>query len=47
MPTFYDKLLQVPLLNLSVKGIDRLASWLGSSVAVATRQRNLAYMGAW
>ncbi len=25
MPTFYDKLLQVPLLNLSVKGIDRLA----------------------
>src|SRR2546423_4555425 len=25
MPTFYDKLLQVPLLNLSVKGIDRIA----------------------
>ena len=25
MPTFYDKLLQVPLLNLSVKGIDRVA----------------------
>src|SRR5207248_631398 len=23
MPTFYDKLLQVPLLNLSIKGIDR------------------------
>ncbi len=25
MPTFYDKLLQVPLLNLSIKGIDRMA----------------------
>jgi hypothetical protein len=25
MPTFYDKLLQVPLLNLSVKAIDRFA----------------------
>ena len=25
MPTFYDKLLQVPLLNLSVKAIDRAA----------------------
>jgi hypothetical protein len=45
MPTFYDKLLQVPLLNLTVKGIDRFASWVGSSIA--TRQRNLAYMGAW
>src|ERR1700722_11206006 len=30
MPTFYDKLLQVPLLNLSVKAIDRAARsrWL-------------------
>jgi hypothetical protein len=45
MPTFYDKLLQVPLLNLTVKGIDRFARWVGSSIA--TRQRNLAYMGAW
>src|SRR5204862_6723307 len=25
LPTFYDKLLQVPLLNLSVKGIDLAA----------------------
>ncbi|HLI85151.1 MAG TPA: hypothetical protein VKV17_14615 [Bryobacteraceae bacterium] len=47
MPTFYDKLIQVPLLNLSVKGIDRFSNWLGSSAAVATRRRNLAYMGAW
>src|SRR5262245_41859859 len=27
LPTFYDKLLQVPLLNLSVKWIDRVARW--------------------
>jgi hypothetical protein len=55
MPTFYDKLLQVPLLNLSVKGIDRAArsrllrrfdhSLLGRSLA--PHQRNLAYMGIW
>ncbi len=34
MPTFYDKLLQVPLLNLSIKGIDRLArsKWLVRSI---------------
>ena len=25
LPTFYDKLLQVPLLNLSIKSIDRAA----------------------
>jgi hypothetical protein len=48
MPTFYDKLLQVPLLNLSVKGIDRIASqtrFLGRSFT--PRQRNLAYMSIW
>ena len=48
MPTFYDKLLQVPLLNLSVKGIDRVAGQsvtLGRSLTV--RQRNLAYMSIW
>ena len=48
MPTFYDKLLQVPLLNLSVKGIDRIA---GQTVALGRwmvpRQRNLAYMSIW
>ena len=34
MPTFYDKLLQVPLLNLSIKGIDRVARsrWLRLSI---------------
>jgi hypothetical protein len=55
MPTFYDKLLQVPLLNLSITLIDRLArskalrvldpAALGRSLA--PRQRNLAYMSIW
>ena len=48
MPTFYDKLLQVPLLNLSAKWIDRIA---GQSFTLArsltARQRNLAYMAIW
>jgi hypothetical protein len=55
MPTFYDKLLQVPLLNLSVKAIDRAARsrWLrifdpaalGQSLVLW--QRNVAYMSIW
>ncbi|HEY7336137.1 MAG TPA: hypothetical protein VH639_14705 [Bryobacteraceae bacterium] len=55
MPTFYDKLLQVPLLNLSIKGIDRAArsrvlrrldpAALGR--ALTPRVRNLAYMSVW
>ncbi len=55
MPSFYDKLLQVPLLNLSVKGIDRLArskiltafdpAALGRSLI--PRRRNLSYMAVW
>jgi len=55
VPTFYDKLLQVPVLNVSVKLLDRLAH---SNVlkgleparigrALAPRQRNLAYMAVW
>jgi hypothetical protein len=55
LPTFYDKLLQVPLLNLSVKLIDRVAR---SSVlrrcdpaavgrSLAPRLRNAAYMSVW
>ena len=54
-PTFYDKLLQVPLLNLSVIVIDRAArsavlrrfdpAALGRSLAL--RRRHLAYMGVW
>jgi hypothetical protein len=42
LPTFYDKLLQVPLLNLSVKMIDRAAPF-----RLITTRRNLAYMGIW
>jgi hypothetical protein len=55
MPTFYDKLLQVPILNLSIKLIDRAArsnvlrrfdpATLGQSLA--PRQRYLAYMSIW
>ena len=54
-PTFYDKLLQVPLLNLSVIGIDRAVrsrflrrldpAALGRSLA--PRRRHLAYMAVW
>ena len=54
-PGFYDKLLQVPLLNLSVTLLDRLArspklraidpSALGR--ALAPRRRHLAWIGAW
>jgi len=55
MPGFYDKLLQVPLLNLSVKWIDALARWpalqgINPSAwgqALVGRRRHLAYMSAW
>jgi Na+-translocating ferredoxin:NAD+ oxidoreductase RnfD subunit len=55
MPTFYDKLLQVPLLNLSVKGIDGVARsrWLRAldpaalGRTLAPRSRNLAYISIW
>jgi hypothetical protein len=55
MPTFYDKLLQVPMLNLSILGIDRLvqSSWLrrfdpsGFAEWLAPRRRHLAYMSVW
>ena len=47
MPTFYDKLLQVPLLNLSVKGIDRIFSRVSFALPLAPRQRNLAWMSLW
>jgi hypothetical protein len=54
-PGFYDKLLQVPLLNLSVKLLDRLArspmleridptAWMR---AWAPRGRHLAYISVW
>jgi hypothetical protein len=55
MPTFYDKLLQVPLLNLSVKGLDwlarsRLLRGLGPEAlgrALAPYQRHLAFISIW
>jgi hypothetical protein len=55
LPTFYDKLLQVPLMNLSIKRIDR-AVRTGSLQAfdpaaigrsLAPRRRNLAYVLLW
>lgn len=55
LPTFYDKLLQVPLLNLSIQGIDRMArssalrgldpSRLAASMA--PHARRLAYVSIW
>jgi hypothetical protein len=55
MPTFYDKLLQVPFLNLSVRAIDRAvrSKWLRSldPAAIARTlipyQRHLAFMSIW
>ncbi len=53
-PTFYDKLLCVPLLNLAAPAIDRAVAAIGKP-PVLTRlgltgvlgARNLAHMGAW
>ena len=55
MPTFYDKLLPVPLLNLAIQGIDRAArsnllkrfdpGALGRTLT--PRRRHLAYMSIW
>ena len=55
LPRFYDKLLPVPLLNVSILLIDRLAKskwlrWINPSElgrSLAKRQRNLAYMLIW
>jgi hypothetical protein len=46
MPTFYDKLLQVPILNLLIKAIDRLGAW-SPDVRVLDRRRHLAFMSVW
>jgi hypothetical protein len=55
VPTFYDKLLQVPLMNLSVRRLDRLASarWLRPldparlGRSLAPRLRYAAYASLW
>src|SRR5688572_2913569 len=52
-PTVYDKLLPVPILNLSVRWIDRVAQWgwLGAfdrwGAALQPRRLNLLSMGGW
>lgn len=53
-PTFYDKLLCVPLLNLAVRGIDAGVQklresplWSRLRVEALLYRPNLAYMGAW
>jgi TPR repeat protein len=55
LPTFYDKLLQVPLLNVMIQAIDRAVrsgplrrfdpAMIGRSLPV--RRRNLAYIAVW
>ena len=55
MPTFYDKLLPVPFLNLSIKAIDAFARsrWVrlfnpaALGRALAPLRRNLAYVSVW
>jgi hypothetical protein len=55
LPTFYDKLLQVPLLNLSAKAIDRFAASpalnflnpVRLAPALAGRKRYMAYVSLW
>jgi hypothetical protein len=55
VPTFYDKLLQVPLLNLSVRWLDRVAAagWLRRfdpmrlGQSLRPRQRYAAYASLW
>ncbi len=53
-PTFYDKLMAVPLMNLAIKAIDCLAQgplrWLDPASlgrALTGRRRNLAYIAVW
>ena len=54
VPTFYDKLLSVPLLNLSVQAIDRLVQTLTIrptfervALALARPNANLTHIGVW
>jgi len=55
LPTFYDKLLQIPILNVSIKVIDRLArsnalQRIDPTAIVrslAPRRRHLAYVAVW
>lgn len=53
-PTFYDKLMAVPLLNLAIKAIDRRAGWEPLArfsqrllPGLVGRRRHLVYIGLW
>jgi hypothetical protein len=54
-PTFYDKLMAVPIMNVAIKAIDRIAQWppiarvdpARIARALIGRRRNLAYIGVW
>jgi len=47
LPTFYDKLLQVPLMNLSVRWLDRIAPGDVLGRALTPLRRNVAYVAVW
>jgi ankyrin repeat protein len=55
MPSFYDKLLGVPVLNLMIQAIDRAAQWPGlrrldlAAVlpGLSARKKNLALIAVW
>jgi hypothetical protein len=47
LPTFYDKLLQVPLMNLSVRHIDRIVGRVQVLPRLVGGRRNLAWVGVW
>ncbi len=50
VPTFYDKLLCVPPLNLAVRALDRASTALESRLPQLTwtpKQANFAFMGVW
>jgi hypothetical protein len=54
-PTFYDKLMAVPMLNLAIKAIDRFAQWgpltrfdpAALARGLIGRRRHLAFIGVW
>jgi hypothetical protein len=47
LPTFYDKLLPVPILNLSVRIIDRICGSVKIVPHIYGYRRNLAYISVW
>jgi len=49
-PTFYDKLLCVPVLNLTVRALDRASAAVADRVRLPSwspKKTNFAYMGVW